>query len=167
MRLQDAPMTRRITFRVIAVSLCLLFPAAQTAQAAGPIGGYETDEASGGNTELAKAIKLIGLGSYASAIPLLKKAIATDPSNPDAFSLMGFSLRKLGERDTALRYYTKALELAPEHLGANEYLGELYLEMSDLTRARERLDILETACGTSCNEYLKLEKAIMDFKAAN
>ncbi len=132
------------------------------ATAAGPI-GYGTEE--GTDDELLRAVKLINLGSYASAIPLLKKAIATDPRNPDAFSLMGFSQRKIGKQKAALGYYYKALELEPAHLGANEYLGELYLEMDDLTRAEERLEVLKSACGTSCDEYRQLEKAVLEFKS--
>lgn len=154
-------------FCAIAAILALLSLSTPQVLAAGPVGGYETGSTSDKNTELAKAIKLIGLGSYASAIPLLEKAIAADPRNPDALSLMGFSHRKLGERDRALHYYTKALELEPEHLGANEYLGELYLEISDLPRAQKRLEVLKNACGTNCDEYLELEEAVAKFKSLN
>ncbi|TQV73350.1 tetratricopeptide repeat protein [Denitrobaculum tricleocarpae] len=161
-------MIAKLTSRRLAAALVVLLLGAPASpipvvQAAGPVGGYESDDASDENKELAKAIKLIGLGSYASAIPLLEKAIAANPRNPDAFSLMGFSHRKLGRRNRALDYYLKALELEPEHLGANEYLGELYLETSDLARAQERLQVLEQACGTKCDEYLELKAAIADF----
>ncbi len=160
-------MAGKTTLRGIAAALVFLFVSPPPVQTAGPVGGYESDDTSDGNSELAKAIKLIELGSYASAIPLLEKAIAVNPRNPDAFSLMGFSRRKLGERDSALQYYLKALELEPQHLGANEYLGELYLETSDLARAQERLQVLKQACGTKCDQYLELKKAISDFRSAN
>lgn len=160
-------MTGKSSIRAVAAALALLYLPIPSAQAAGPVGGYESDDPSEENRELAKAIKLIELGSYTSAVSLLKKAIAADPRNPDSFSLMGFSHRKLGNWDVALDYYAKALELEPAHLGANEYLGELYLEMSDLTRAQERLEVLKSACGTNCDEYLQLEKAVTDFKTAN
>ncbi len=160
-------MTRKASLIAIAAALVVFSLSISQAPAAGPVGGYESDTATGERSELAKAIKLIDLGSYASAVPLLKKVIATDPRNPDAFSLMGFSLRKLGDWDAALRNYNQALELDPKHLGANEYLGELYLEMSDLPRAEQRLNVLKTACGTECVEYLELQEAVTAFKAAH
>ena len=149
---------------VAALGLLLALPLQSTpAFSAGPI-GYGKDE-SDNNQSLARAIKLVERGSYATAITLLKDVIASDPRNPDALSLMGFSQRKLGEREAALDYYARALKLDPQHLGANEYLGELYLEMQDLARAEERLDVLKAACGTTCAEYRQLEKAIASFKA--
>ena len=45
----------------------------------------------------------------------------------------------LGDKAKAMTYYTKALNLEPNHLGANEYMGELYLELNDLAKAEERL----------------------------
>jgi tetratricopeptide (TPR) repeat protein len=80
---------------------------------------------------------------------------------------MGYSQRKIGEKETALGYYLKALDLDPAHIGANEYLGELYLEMKDPARATERLEVLREACTWPCEEYSRLEKAISDFKAGN
>lgn len=65
-----------------------------------------------------------------------------------------------------MTYYTKALNLEPQHLGANEYLGELYLELNDLPKAQARLAILKGACG-DCEEYEDLEEAIDDYKQAH
>ena len=48
----------------------------------------------------------------------------------------------------------------PRHLGANEYLGELYAETGKLDLAKERLAVLEAACGKSCEEREDLAKAI-------
>jgi hypothetical protein len=49
--------------------------------------------------------------------------------------------------------------MEPKHLGANEYLGELYLEMKQPDKAKERLAVLKAACG-DCEEYEDLENAI-------
>jgi hypothetical protein len=62
-----------------------------------------------------------------------------------------------------MTYYTKALNKEPNHLGANEYMGELYLEMNDLPKAEERLAVLKSACG-DCDEYDDLEDEIDDYK---
>ena len=73
---------------------------------------------------------------------ILDKIIAKDPRNPDALNLMGFCDRKLGNTDEALEYYNKALAIKPNHVGANEYLGELYPELKNLPKAEERLKVL-------------------------
>ncbi len=78
---------------------------------------------------------------------------------------MGFSERKMGEMDESLEYYNKALALNPNHLGANEYLGELYLDMKDVKKAQERLDVLKNACGGTCEEYTELKEKIAQFKS--
>ena len=62
-----------------------------------------------------------------------------------------------------MEYYLKALALEPNHLGANEYLGELYLEEDDLPNAEKQLVTLQKACGT-CDEYEELAEAIEDYK---
>jgi tetratricopeptide (TPR) repeat protein len=82
-----------------------------------------------------------------------------DPNNADALNLMGFSLRKTGQTDLALQYYNRALSLMPRHLGANEYLGELYVELGQIDKAKERLAVLRAACG-NCEQAQDLTEAI-------
>ena len=47
----------------------------------------------------------------------------------DVESLLGYSNRKLKNYNVALKYYQHALSINPKHKGANEYFGELYLEI--------------------------------------
>jgi Tfp pilus assembly protein PilF len=103
---------------------------------------------------------------YRGAMTILDKIIAKDPHNPDALNLMGFCDRKLGNTDEALEYYNKALAIKPNHVGANEYLGELYLELKDLPKAEERLKVLAKACN-GCQEQQELKEKIEKYKAAN
>jgi len=91
--------------------------------------------------------------------------LARQPDNPDVLNLMGFAKRKLGDQSAALDYYDRALALQPNHIGANEYLGELYLEMKDLAKAKERLAVLQQACG-DCEEYNELKDKIAKFEMA-
>ena len=49
------------------------------------------------------------------------------------------------------------------HRGANEYLGELYLELKQLDKAQERLNVLSTACN-GCEEYTELKEKVDAFK---
>jgi len=114
--------------------------------------------------DYATAKKLVDEGKYRDAIPILDQLVAKNPSDADALNELGFSHRKLGHEQKALTYYLKALSTEPNHLGANEYLGELYLEMKDLPHAEERLAVLEKAC-TNCEEYTELKEKIADYKA--
>jgi tetratricopeptide (TPR) repeat protein len=98
---------------------------------------------------------------YAKAIPLLERAYNENTRDADATNLLGYSHRKLGNKDTALVYYQRALQADPNHRGANEYLGELYVEMNDLPKAKERLAKLQQICrNTTCEEYRDLKAAI-------
>ena len=106
---------------------------------------------------------LIDDEEYAKAIPLLQQSIQEKGEYADALNLLGYANRKLGDKAKAMTYYTKALNLEPNHLGANEYLGELYLELNDLPKAEERLAVLKNACG-DCDEYDDLEDEIEDYK---
>jgi len=118
---------------------------------------------SGGN-DYNNAVTMINDKDYGGAIPLLKKVVAMEPTNADALNYLGYAHRMLGKQTEALSYYEQALTLQPKHVGANEYLGELYLEMKQLPKAEERLAVLEQACG-NCNEYQELKAKIDDYKA--
>ncbi len=103
---------------------------------------------------------LIDHEKYSDAIPILQKLVKDKGAYADALNLLGYSYRKSGDPKTALDYYNQALAMEPEHLGANEYLGELYLEMKMPAEAKERLAVLKKACG-SCEEAKELESKIM------
>lgn len=107
---------------------------------------------------------LIDVENYQGAIDILLPLSESEPDNPDVFNLLGYSHRKLQKYDEALVYYTKALELDPMHLGANEYLGELYLETDKPDLAQERVDVLKKACPSGCEELEELEAALAAYK---
>ena len=137
-------------------------------------GGGESGGSTGGDSdsaesskpgaeEFAKARKKVKNEEYEAAIPLLEKSLKKDPSNADALNYLGYSHRKLGHTEKALDYYQQALALEPKHRGANEYLGELYLELKQLDKAEERLKVLSTACN-ACEEYVELKEKVEAFK---
>lgn len=97
---------------------------------------------------------------WADAIETLRVVLEAEPNNADANNLMGYSLRKSGNLQRAESFYLKALKLSPKHKGANEYLGELYVETGNLAKAKARLEVLESICGTDCEEYQDLKAAI-------
>jgi tetratricopeptide (TPR) repeat protein len=78
----------------------------------------------------------------------------------DVYNLMGFSLRKTGDYKQAYTFYRKALEFDPEHKGALEYLGELYVETGEIDKARQNVVLLKKLCPGGCEELADLEKAV-------
>ncbi len=113
-----------------------------------------------------QGVSAVKSGNYGRALGLLQKVVRADPRNADAWNYIGFSHRNLKQFDKALAAYTKALAIEPEHRGANEYLGELYLQRGDLEKARERLKTLDDACTFGCDEFDDLKQAIKKYEAA-
>ena len=125
-----------------------------------PAAGQKAGEA------YAKGKALIAAKDWATAIIQLEEADKAQPNNADTNNLLGFSNRKLGKLDVSLTYYKKALSIDAKHLGAHEYLGELYLMMKDPAKAKAELATLSTLCGVKCEQYLDLKKAIGAYKPA-
>ena len=94
-------------------------------------------------------------GALEELVPMLQST-----QHADVHNLIGFSLRKTGDYAQALTFYCKALELDPEHKGALEYLGELYVETGQLDKAREHVALLRKLCPAGCEELADLERAI-------
>ena len=105
-------------------------------------------------------VKAVKAANYDKAIKLLNKVVAAKPGNADAWNYIGFSHRKLKRFDQAMSAYRKALAIDPDHRGANEYLGELYLQTGDLAKAKERLKKLDDVCTFGCEEFDDLKAAI-------
>ena len=89
----------------------------------------------------------------------LRKAVERDAKNADAWNLLGFTQRKLGEFDAAGVAYDTALTINPAHLGALEYQGELFLQTGAVDRAKDNLETLRGLCG-DCEEFGDLQAAL-------
>lgn len=98
--------------------------------------------------------------AWPAAIAALNAFIDQGVQHADVYNLLGFSLRKSGDRSSAYTYYRKALEFDPEHKGALEYLGELYVETGEIAKARDNLARLVHLCPAGCEERTDLEQAI-------
>jgi tetratricopeptide (TPR) repeat protein len=96
---------------------------------------------------------------FKAAIAELTPMLETH-QHADVYNLLGFSLRKTGDAKQAYTFYRKALEFDPEHKGALEYLGELYVETGQVDKARENVALLKKLCPTGCEELADLEQAI-------
>jgi tetratricopeptide (TPR) repeat protein len=107
---------------------------------------------------------------WKGAIVILTDAVRVTPGNPELYNLLGYAYRKQATPDLAksFEYYRLALKANPEHLGANEYIGEAYLMEKNPAKAEEHLAKLKSICGnTTCEEYQDLAQAIADYKAKN
>lgn len=98
---------------------------------------------------------------FAGAIVDLKKLTDTH-DHADVFNLLGFSMRKSGDMKGATLYYAKALDYDPEHKGALEYQGEMFVQLGQMEKAKANLVKLVKLCPTGCEEREDLEKAIAD-----
>ena len=106
-------------------------------------------------------------GDYDVAINKLTALHEETPGNADVLNLLGYGYRKIGNFDQARGYYLQALAAEPKHRGANAYMGELYLETSQLEKAEERLAVLDSDCWLGCSEYTELKESIQKYKAEN
>ena len=103
-----------------------------------------------GKTE--KAIK-----RYERAIKFLLKSNKKKPNKADTLNYLGFATRKIGDFENGEKYYLQGLAIEPNHIGINEYLGELYVATNRMDLAKERLSILEKC---NCKEYNQLKGVI-------
>jgi len=94
---------------------------------------------------------------YEKAFKLLLKSNKKKPNNADILNYLGFTTRKLGNFKKGEKYYLEGLAIEPEHIGINEYLGELYVATNRIDLAKERLEILK---GCNCEEYQELKEII-------
>ena len=94
---------------------------------------------------------------YKKAIEFLVDANFEEPNQPDILNYLGFSHRKIGDFVNAEVYYKLGLDIDPNHVGINEYLGELYVQTNRINEANERLKILEKC---NCKEYDELKNVI-------
>ena len=94
---------------------------------------------------------------YEKAQKLLLKSNDKKPNQADTLNYLGFTTRKLGDFENGEKYYLQGLAIKPDHIGINEYLGELYVATNRMDLAKERLKVLETC---NCEEYNELKEII-------
>ena len=100
---------------------------------------------------------------YEKAQKLLIKSNKKFPNKADTLNYLGFTTRKLGDFENGEKYYLQGLAIDPNHIGINEYLGELYVATNRHNLAVERLEVLE---GCKCDEYEELKAIIAGEKVS-
>ena len=94
---------------------------------------------------------------YQKAQKLLIASNAEIPNKADTLNYLGFTTRKLGDFETGEKYYLEGLAIEPNHIGINEYLGELYVATGRMEQAKKRLNILKNC---NCKEFEELKEII-------
>ena len=110
--------------------------------------------------ELTQIRALIAAQNYPQALTSLESTDREFANNADVNNLLGFVNRKLKQYPQSASYYAKALKIDPNHLGALEYQGELFVIQKKTAQAKKNLDKLKKLCGLSCEQYLDLKKVI-------
>lgn len=153
---------------ILFVAFLWVAPAAALSMSgySGPINIDPSKMSGPGAEEFTTAVKLMQRGAFDEAIPHLRTALEAQPGNADILNLLGFSSRMVGKYDDSLDFYQRALARDPDHKGAHEYLGELYLTIHQLGNARGQLAELTRLCPNGCAERDTLTKAIADYETA-
>lgn len=155
------PTSPRIHLAVLALVGLIAVGAADAVLAAGSPSRHEINDAERRYNE---AVALVYAGDYRKAIDKLEYVYRRYGADADTLNYLGFAHRKLGDYDRALGYYKEALKMEPEHVGANEYLGELYVQTGKMALAEQHLAKLNQICGR-CQEYQMLSSSIAAAKA--
>lgn len=127
------------------------------------------DGGGGGSTEPPDPIPasitgLIESEQYDRAEKELKEFVKQEKKNADAWNWLGYSQRSNGDLDSSLKSYKTALRIDRKHLGANEYLGELYIMLGDMKKAKRQLKKLAKYCD-DCEQHKKLAEVIKNAEA--
>lgn len=95
-----------------------------------------------------------------------RKAVEADPQMKEAWNMIGFTSRKLGDYQESLSAYEKALALNPEYPEAIEYRAELFVLTGRLAEAKDsyaKLLTMDAAYAatlkTAMQDHLKSGKA--------
>jgi tetratricopeptide (TPR) repeat protein len=145
------------TLTLIAAVFGLISALAAPVFAAGTDDGTAAASTTASAYEEAKA--LVDADNFVAALPALLAITAEDAGNADAWNLLGYTHRNLGQMEESSAAYLKVLTINPDHLGALEYQGELFLQTGKPDLAKANLEKLKGLCGT-CEEAEDLEKAI-------
>lgn len=148
-------------FRPLIIAL-LAFPVAVLAA-----GGNGDSAGVPADPVIAAAQDANGRKDYAKASGILREALAKASDNADYHNLYAYSVRKGAnpDMDLVFKHYNEALRLNAKHRGAHEYIGEAYLMVGNLGKAKEHLARLDRLCFFPCGEYRDLKKAVAEYEA--
>ena len=149
--------------------VAVYFGASSLACAAFAAGGSREPEPAWGPSDavLEKVDAMTKKKDWQGAIAVLKDAIAATPQNAEYHNMYAYAIRKSAnpDMDVVFKHYNEALRLKPDHRGAHEYIGEAYLMVNNLPKAKEHLSALDRLCTFGCEEYTDLKRAVAQYEA--
>ncbi len=89
---------------------------------------------------------------FGKALKKFDRATGLDLRYYEAWNMAGYCARQTGDLKRAFAAYDKCLEIAPDYEEAHEYLGEAYLKMGDLAKAKEQLAWLQSRKSKEADE---------------
>jgi tetratricopeptide (TPR) repeat protein len=139
----------------------LLLPVLALADGGGGGGGDGAQAATKAkDPDFTAGVQAIQAKQFARAIPLFEGVVKRDGNDADAWNWLAYATRRNGDPAKSIPLYQKALALDARHLGAHEYIGEAYLALDDLPKAKEHLARLNRLCMFGCEQYRDLKKAV-------
>ena len=155
MKTQIRPLLASISLAV------LLAPGASFAAADTNASGAPVDPV------LERAADASSRNDWVGAQAILKEGLARSPNNAEYHNMYAYNLRKGPNPDMSLvfKHYNEALRLEPKSRNAHEYIGEAYLMVGNLPKAKEHLAQLDKLCFFPCSQYSDLKKAVADYEA--
>ena len=130
-----------------------------TSYSAGTDSGNETNY----GKDFKSAVKLISKKKYDNAIEKLMDLVdvsSSDFTKADVLNEIGFAFRKNNDLDNASKYYLMALKEDPNHLGALEYQGEMFVDLGQKDKALANLNKLKDLVGEENSFYKELDSYI-------
>ena len=113
-----------------------------------------------GDAAYVQAVSLINERRYDEALSALAKAETAFGPHPDILTYEGYAWRKKGDYAKAEAHYRQALAIAPNHIGATEYYGELMVARGDIAGAKVMLARLDKVCTFGCADAEELRRWI-------
>lgn len=132
-------------------------------------GAWSVNSSQSNDPVLAMARSAIDKKDWAAAQALLQVALGISPDNASYHNLYADVIRK-GPRpydmELVLKHYGQALRIDSAQRGTHRYIGEAYLSIHDLAKARAHLAALDRICLLGCREFTELRNSITNFEAS-
>ena len=116
------------------------------------------------DAKYAEGVAAVKRRDYPTAIRCFEDVVARDDRNANAYNWLAYSIRQNGDAARSIPIYQKALAIDPKHKGAHEYIGEAFLALGNLPKAKEHLTVLDKLCFFPCEEYSDLKRAVQDYE---
>lgn len=104
------------------------------------------------------------VGRYTDAQDLLAQMPIEDDRT---LTYLGFTNRKMGNKDVAMTYYARALARNPGNILARAYMGQGYVDDGNITAALEQLRAIRSHDGAGTWAEASLRTAIATGKSIN